>query len=96
MSIEGERFSHLRDDSSERIHAADWSLRLAKIHNARTRIAKALKGTGIKYGGSKGTAETWDSDTVNDRVKQFEARSLGAARSSKKRRLELPKTSAAK
>ena len=96
MSIEGERFAHLRDDLSERIYAAYWSLRLAKIHNARTRIAKVLKSTGIKYGGSKGAAETWDSDAVNDRVKQFEARSLGAARSLKKRRSKLRGTSAAK
>lgn len=94
--MEGEQYAHLRDDLSERIYAAYWSLRLAKIDSARRCIANKLRESGIKYGGSRGAVETWDSDAVNDRVKQFEARSLGAARSSEKQREKHRRTSAAK
>ena len=96
MSIQSESVSRLQDDLSERIYAAYWALRLSKVQSARKRVAETLNANGLERSSRGDRTCTWDSDTVYERVKQFETRSLGEARPSKKRRLELRKTGAAK
>lgn len=84
MSIEGVSVAGLQDDLSERIYGAYWALRQAKVHGARKLVAKVLNAKGLKRASRGDSASTWDSDTVYDRVKQFEDRQSPKARRTEK------------
>ena len=88
MSIESESVARLHD-LSERIYAAYWALRLAKVHGARKRVAEMLNAKGRKRSTRGDRTCGWDSDTVHERVKQFEDRQLGAAQRTQKARKEM-------
>lgn len=74
MSIQSESVARLQDDLSERIYSAYWALRLAKVHGARSRVAETLNAKGLKRSTRGDRTCGWDSDTVYERVKQFEDR----------------------
>lgn len=96
MSIQSKSVARLQDDLSERIYAAYWALRLAKIHGARRRVAETLNAKSLKRSSRGDRTYTWDSDTVYERVKQFEDRQLGAERRTEEVRKEVRRTFARK
>ena len=63
----------LSDDLTERICAAYWAFRLARVSYARSRVAKALNNYGIPTRSRKGD-KSWTSYEVAERVKQYEPR----------------------
>jgi hypothetical protein len=63
----------LRDDLTERIYAGYWALRLARVHGAADRVAKALNRHRIPMHTRAGNG-LWSSYEIRDRLKQFEAR----------------------
>jgi len=65
----------LPDDLTERICAAYWALRLARIPNARRQVAEALTRRGIPTRSRTGDL-SWTSFEVTERVKQYEAQVL--------------------
>jgi hypothetical protein len=65
----------LRDDLTERICAAYWALRLARIPNARRQVAEALTRRGIPTRSRTGDL-SWTGFEVTERVKQYEAQVL--------------------
>ena len=65
----------LPDDLTERICAAYWALRLARVPNARRQVAEALTRCGIPTRSRTGDL-SWTGFEVTERVKQYEAQVL--------------------
>jgi hypothetical protein len=64
----------ITDDLSERIYAAYWALRLAKISGA-SHVAEALNRQGVRTKSRTGD-HTWSGYEVAERIKQYENRLL--------------------
>ena len=73
-SVYGHGKARLQDDLTERIYVAYYRLQRAGTRNVRGLITKALKRHGLKTQAKTGTARTWGSAEVAERIRQFKDR----------------------